>query len=61
MSYDEVIQHYGSQAATARALNIKQASVAEWKQGIPLTRQFQIEVLTEGVLRADRPQPEPAA
>lgn len=56
MTYAQLIKHYGSQAAAARALGIKPPSVAEWKEsGIPLPRQAQYELLTGGMLRADRP------
>lgn len=55
MTYDEVIAHYGSQDAAAKACGIKQPSVAAWKEsGIPGPRQFQIEVLTGGALKAER-------
>jgi len=62
MTYTELIQHYGSQAAAARALDIKPPSVAEWKEeGIPLPRQAQYELLTGGALKADRPVQREAA
>lgn len=55
MKYEEVLDHFGSQQATADALGIKQPSVAAWKEsGIPEPRQFQIEVITDGKLKADR-------
>lgn len=53
MIYAEVIKHFGSQAAAAKALGIKQPSVAYWKtNGIPYLRQLQIEKLTHGRLKA---------
>jgi DNA-binding transcriptional regulator YdaS (Cro superfamily) len=56
MTFNQLVKHYGSQAAAARALGIKPPSVAEWKEsGIPLPRQAQYEVLTNGVLQAERP------
>lgn len=55
MTYADLIEHYGSQAAAARALGIKPPSVAEWKEsGIPLPRQAQYELLTRGKLKAQR-------
>lgn len=56
MTYEEAIQHYQTQSALAKALGIKGPSVAEWKANgtIPLTRQYQIEVLSGGKLKADR-------
>jgi hypothetical protein len=62
MTYAELIQHYGSQVAAARALGIRPPSVAEWKEyGIPLPRQAQYELLTHGALKADRPKEREAA
>ena len=57
MNYEDLIRHFGSQSKAARALNVKPPSVHQWKEdGIPETRQFQIEVLTGGALKADRSQ-----
>lgn len=39
----------------ARSLGIKPPSVYEWKVGIPLTRQYQIELATNRKLKADKP------
>lgn len=62
MSHDELIEHYGSQAAAARAIGVKPPSVAEWKEkGIPLPRQAQYELDTGGKLKADRPETAKAA
>lgn len=55
MTYEQLIEHFGSQAAAARAIGIKPPSVAEWKEdGIPLPRQAQYELLTNGELKAER-------
>ena len=55
MTYDQLITHYRSAAKVARAFGITTASVAGWrKRGVPPVRQFQIELETEGALRADR-------
>lgn len=62
MTYQELLDHFGTQAAITRAFNergykLRQPSVAGWKKsGIPEPRQFQIEVITNGALRAERPQ-----
>lgn len=69
MTYDDLIQHYGTQKAAGEALKafgedeaVKQSSVAEWKEkGIPAPRQAQYEVLTDGALKADRADAERAA
>ena len=56
MNYDDLIKHYGTQVAIAKALGIKSPSIAEWKAKgeIPEVRQYQIEVLTKGKLKASR-------
>lgn len=62
MTYRELIEHFGTQAAAARALGIKPPSVDEWKEkGIPLPRQAQYELITNGKLKADRPETAKAA
>lgn len=53
MRTSDVIEHFGSQAAIARALGIKPPSVAEWGDTVPPLRQLQIEKLTAGKLIAD--------
>jgi len=54
MTPKQVIAHFHTQRAVAKALGIKQPSVAEWVANgyIPLTRQCQIELITGGELRA---------
>lgn len=49
----DVIAHFGSQAAVARALGIAQPSVWEWGDHPPPLRQLQLERITNGALRAD--------
>lgn len=53
MTKQEAVNHFGTQAALARALGIKKAAVSEWSE-IPIGRQCQIEILTSGMLVADR-------
>ena len=54
MTPKQAIAHYGTQAALAAALKIKQPSIAEWvaNKAIPELRQIQIEKLTKGKLKA---------
>lgn len=54
MTFDELINFYGTQAAAAEVIGLKQPSVAEWKkEGIPHPRQCQYQILTDGKLMAD--------
>lgn len=54
MTKQQAITHYGSQAALARALGVHRAAINGWGETIPIGRQFQLEVLTAGLLKADR-------
>lgn len=49
------IKHFGSAAELARRLGINRQSVHDWGDEVPLGRQFQLEILTNGALRAKRP------
>jgi len=57
MTRSEAIRFFGSQAALAKSLGIGRASVNNWGEQIPLGRQYQLEVLTGGALKADRHPP----
>jgi hypothetical protein len=59
MTKQDAIDYYGSQAALARALGIHRAAVHAWEE-IPVGRQYQIEVLTGGDLKADLAFQQPA-
>lgn len=65
MTYEQAIEFFGTQSKMARALGVEPPSVAEWKSGIPMRRQYQIELATKGKLKADIPalrsRPEKAA
>jgi transcriptional repressor of cell division inhibition gene dicB len=50
-----VIKKFGSAAALARALGITRQSVHDWPDEIPEGRQYQLEILTNGELKAQRP------
>lgn len=52
MKFDDIITHFGTQEKTAAALGINQSSVAAWKRsGVPLVRQYQIQVVSGGALQ----------
>ena len=57
MSPKQVVDFFGTQVATAQALGIAQSSVAGWVADgkVPMDRQYQIELATDGQLRADLP------
>ena len=57
MTPKELIEFFGGQAATARAVGCAQSSVAEWvvNGAVPEGRQYQVELATKGQLRASKP------
>jgi hypothetical protein len=56
MTYNEVLDHFGTQVKLAAALNITQPTISAWNKVVPMRWQYQIEVITDGHLKADRDQ-----
>jgi len=55
MKTSEAINFFGSQKALKEALNLKaRQTIHAWGEIPPPGRQYQIEVLTNGALRAER-------
>ncbi len=56
MTYEQVINHYGNGINAAKALGIHSSSIYQWgsKGRVPFDTQYRIEVLTNGILKADR-------
>lgn len=55
MRTEEAIKHFGTAAELARQLGISRQSVHDWGDYVPEGRAYQLEVLTQGALRAPRP------
>lgn len=54
MSFDQAVAYYGSQSKLAEALGISKAAVSKWTTAaIPMLRQYQLEKMTGGKLKAD--------
>ena len=53
MTTEEAIKHFGSKKKLADALGIWPHPIYRWKESPPPLRQFQIERLTKGELKAD--------
>ena len=53
MTTKQMIKYYGSITAAAKALNITHEAVRQWVTAgsIPVARQYQLQVLTDGALR----------
>lgn len=55
MKKSEVIEFFGGVQQTADALGIRYQSVREWPEdGVPEGRQYQIQILSDGQLKADQ-------
>jgi transcriptional repressor of cell division inhibition gene dicB len=55
MTTEQAIKHYGGVAKLAKALGITKQAIAQWSDSPPLARQYQLQVMTCGVLRASAP------
>ena len=54
MKRSDAISHFGGIPELAKALGISYEAVRQWTEtDIPLLRQYQIQVLTEGKLKAE--------
>ncbi|WP_088211118.1 Cro/CI family transcriptional regulator [Shewanella sp. Shew256] len=49
------IDHFGSQVKLAAAIGVSQAAISKWPDDVPELRAYQIELLTEGKLKAVSP------
>jgi len=56
MKKKDAIDHFGSVAALADALEITPEAIYQWGEDVPSGREYQIQVLTDGKLKA-RPEP----
>ncbi len=53
MTTQDVLDYFETQAAIAKALDISQSAVSQWGDRPPMLRQYQIQIVTQGGLRAD--------
>ncbi len=47
----DVIDHFGTQRAVAKALGISDAAVSQWKEVIPEKDAYRLEIVTAGALK----------
>lgn len=52
MNMNDAIKHFGSKTKLAVALGIKPSAVTQWGDSVPESRQYQIQVMTKGKLKA---------
>lgn len=53
MKLSEAVAHFGTEAEMARKLGIKPQAVYQWNGKVPMARQYQIQLMTKGKLKAD--------
>lgn len=57
MNTQDAIKHFGSIKKVAEVLNITRVqSVYQWGDKVPMRRQYQLQLLTKGKLKADPEQ-----
>lgn len=58
MTVAQVLDHFGSISNTAKALDISYQAVAQWVEAdqVPEGRQFEIQLMTDGSLVAQKKQ-----
>ena len=54
MKTQDAIKHFGGRQQLADVLGITRPAIYEWGETVPELRQYQIEVLSGGALRAER-------
>lgn len=54
MTTQEAAHYFGSRVKLAAALGITPAAITFWGERPPITRQYQIEVLSGGALKAEK-------
>lgn len=54
MRKEDAIRYFGNATKLARALGISKQAISKWGDDVPEGRDYQIEVLTGGALRAPR-------
>jgi len=53
MTKADAVQFFGSGVGLAKAIGVNKATISQWGDYPPYPRQFQIQVLTKGRLKAE--------
>ncbi|RJG10949.1 Cro/Cl family transcriptional regulator [Pseudomonas cavernicola] len=61
MKTKDAAEFFGSRSKLAKALGVFPSAVSQWGDEVPLVRQYQIQVLSKGRLKADQSNGRPAA
>lgn len=55
MRTQDVLQYFGGREELAKALGIDRSASYQWGDTVPQLRQYQIQIVTKGKLKADKP------
>lgn len=58
MKTKDVLEYFGSVRIAAKALDICTATIYQWGEYPPIARQYHIELITNGNLKAEKPEPD---
>lgn len=61
MKVSDVVSYFGSAPAAYKALGVKRSAFSQWGDDVPKYMQYKVQVLTNGVIKADEFQPQQAA
>jgi transcriptional repressor of cell division inhibition gene dicB len=51
MTLQDALRHFKTRSQIARVLGIERQAITRWKDGIPVRRQFELEILSKGKLK----------
>jgi hypothetical protein len=54
MTLDQIIEHFGTKAAAARAINQSRANATNWSRSISYETQCKLQKASRGKLKADK-------
>lgn len=54
MDKSTALKFFGNASSLAKALGISESAISQWGKSVPQGRAYQIEVLTDGALKASR-------
>lgn len=54
MKTSDVVAYFGSKKKVADALGVGKSAITNWGENVPESRQYQIELITNGALKSSR-------
>lgn len=54
MNTVQAVAHFGSKRELSKVLGVGRSAVSNWGESIPIARQYQLQIITKGKLKADQ-------